>query len=72
MKVVRNRLRRLRFDHSEMTQEQLASELGVARQTVNSIEKSKFNPSVHLALRMGAVFECSVDDIFYLEEEENE
>ncbi|RMH86253.1 MAG: transcriptional regulator [Calditrichaeota bacterium] len=67
---MKNNLKQLRFDHNRMSQEALAQLLQVSRQTVNSIENGKFNPSVKLALKMAAVFNCRVEDIFYLEEEE--
>jgi putative transcriptional regulator len=68
-----NHLRRCRFDHHEISQEQLANAVGVTRQTIISIEKGKFTPSTLLALKLAKFFEKKVDDIFYLiEEEENE
>ncbi len=53
-----------------MSQDTLAKLLEVSRQTVNAIENGKFNPSVKLALKMAAVFQCRVEDIFFLEEDE--
>lgn len=67
---LKNNIRRLRFEHGEMSQDALAKLLNVSRQTVNSIENGKFNPSVKLALKMARVFQCKVEDIFYLEEEQ--
>ena len=46
------------------TQEDLASAIGVSRQTVNAIEKEKFDPSLPTAFRMANLFECSIEDIF--------
>ncbi|MEE3486359.1 helix-turn-helix transcriptional regulator [Prevotella sp. lc2012] len=51
-----------------MTQQQLAERIGVARQTINAIEAGKYVPSTVLALKMAAVFDKSVNDIFMLEE----
>ena len=51
-----------------MTQQQLAERIGVARQTINAIEAGKYVPSTVLALKMAAVFDKSVNDIFTLEE----
>ncbi len=65
-----NNLRRLRFEHDQMSQDALAKLLEVSRQTVNAIENGRFNPSVKLALKMAKVFNCRVEDIFYLEEDE--
>jgi len=52
----------------DMTQEDLAKLLGVSRQTVNSMEKNRYAPSTILALKLSAIFECSVNEIFQLEE----
>ena len=65
---VRNRIRELRFQHGEMTQEQLAREVGVTRQTIIAIEQGRYCPSLESALRMAKVFGLSVDQIFSLEE----
>ena len=51
-----------------MTQQQLAERIGVARQTINAIEAGKYVPSTVLALKMAAVFDKSVNEIFMLEE----
>lgn len=48
----------------ELTQEDLAKALGVSRQTINAIEKGKYNPSLDLAFKMAAYFETSIEDIF--------
>ena len=47
-----------------LTQEELAQALGVSRQTINAIEKGKYNPSLDLAFKMVAYFETSIEDIF--------
>jgi putative transcriptional regulator len=64
-----NNLRRCRFDHKEMSQEELANAIGVTRQTIHSIEKGKFVPSTLLALRLARFFEKTVDEIFYIIED---
>ena len=51
-----------------MTQQTLAEQLGVSRQTVNAIELGKFNPSTVLALKMSRIFNLPVNDLFELEE----
>jgi len=66
---ISNRLRELRFMHGEMTQQALAKEIGVARQTVIAIEQGRFAPSLESALRMAQVFGTTVDDIFALVDE---
>lgn len=64
-----NNLRRCRFEHHEISQQELANAVGVTRLTIHSIEKGKFNPSVLLALKIARFFKKPVDEIFYLEEE---
>ncbi|WP_430937290.1 helix-turn-helix transcriptional regulator [Saccharicrinis sp. 156] len=53
-----------------MTQESLAIEIGVSRQTINSIEKNRYIPSTVLALKISKIFDKSVNEIFELEEED--
>ncbi|MGO4289525.1 helix-turn-helix transcriptional regulator [Chitinophaga sp. RAB17] len=50
-----------------MTQEELAKKTGVSRQTINTIESGKYVPSTVLALKMAAIFNISVEEIFSLE-----
>ena len=54
----------------KMTQEELASVVGVTRQTIISIEQGKYIASLPLALKMAEIFEVSVEEIFKLEERE--
>lgn len=65
---VSNRVREFRFHNGEMTQQDLASRIGVARQTIIAIEQGRFCPSLESALRMAQVFEAPVDEIFTLED----
>jgi putative transcriptional regulator len=51
-----------------ISQDDLAKEIGVSRQTINSIERGRFVPSTILALKLAKFFECSVEDIFELED----
>lgn len=67
--TLKNRLKRYRFENGQITQAQLANRLEVSRQTIIAIENGKFNPSVKLALRMSAFFNCQLEDLFYLEED---
>lgn len=60
---MQNRLKVLRAMH-DLTQEQLARELGVTRQTIIAIEKGKYDPSLELAFRIARFFEVKVEDIF--------
>jgi len=65
-----NNLRRYRFDNNEMSQQDLADAVGVTRQTIFSIEKGKFVPSTLLALKIARFFKKSVEDIFFIIEDE--
>ena len=65
-----NNIRRCRFDHNEISQQELANEVGVTRLTIHSIETGKFNPSVLLALKIAFFFNKSIEEIFYLEEDQ--
>ncbi len=66
---VTNHLRRLRFEHGEMTQQALGDQLGVTRQTIIAIERGKYTPSLALALRIAHYFELAVEQVFSLAEE---
>jgi putative transcriptional regulator len=61
-------LKRFRFEHDSMTQQQLAERVGVTRQTIISIERGKYKPSVELALRLARVFRVPVEALFELDE----
>lgn len=61
---VRNNIRKLRFHHNEMTQEQLAAKVGVTRQTIIAIESAKYSPSLELAFRIALVFGAPLEDVF--------
>jgi putative transcriptional regulator len=52
----------------DLTQEELAKEIGVSRQTINSIEKNRYVPSTVLALKLSKLFNQPVNDFFELEE----
>jgi putative transcriptional regulator len=59
-----NTIRRLRFEHGEMTQQQLADKVGVTRQTIIAIEAGKYAPSLPLAFRIARTFGTTVEGIF--------
>lgn len=61
---ISNKIRRLRFDHDEMTQQQLADKVGVTRQTINAIEAAKYSPTLELAFKIADVFSKPLEDIF--------
>ena len=62
--AIRNKIRQLRFDRGEMTQQALADRIGVTRQTVNAIELGKYSPSLEVAFRIAAVFAAPLDEVF--------
>jgi putative transcriptional regulator len=66
---VRNRVREYRLRHG-LTQEELAQSVDVSRQSINSIERGRYTPSLALALRFAREFNCSTDELFELEEDE--
>ena len=65
-------LRRYRMSANGMTQQELADKVGVTRQTIFSIEKGKYSPSVGLALRLAEIFESTVEQLFELEKGTND
>lgn len=52
-----------------LSQGELAEAVGVTRQTINSIERGRYNPSLELAFKLGSFFDCQIEDIFEYEEE---
>ncbi len=60
---MKNRLKVLRAEH-DWTQEELATQLGTSRQTINSIETGKYDPSLPLAFKIARLFGRSIEDIF--------
>ena len=67
-----NKIRRMRFDHGEMTQAELAERVGVTRQTIVALEADRYTPSLTLALRIARTFGVSVEEAFTLEEDGNQ
>jgi len=61
---IANQIRRLRFEHGEMTQADLAERIGVTRQTIAAIEASKYGPSLEAAFRIAHVFGVGLDEVF--------
>jgi putative transcriptional regulator len=61
---IANQIRRLRFEHGEMTQGQLAEKIGMTRQTIAAIEAGKYSPSLEAAFRIAQVFGVGIDDVF--------
>lgn len=65
-------LRKYRFEHNEISQQDLANAVGVTRLTIHSIETGKFNPSALLALQIARFFNVKFEDMFYLIEDRSE
>ena len=61
---LKNQIRKLRFEHGEMTQQQLADRVGVARQTILALEAGKYAPSLPLAFRLATTFNAKIEDVF--------
>jgi putative transcriptional regulator len=61
---ISNQIRRLRFEHGEMTQQELADAIGLTRQTVIAIEKNRYSPSLEAAFRIAGVFGVPLDEVF--------
>jgi putative transcriptional regulator len=67
--IIKNNIRRLRFNAGEMTQQQLADAASVSRQTIVAIEKGNYSPSLELAFRIAHVFNTPLEEVFYYEPE---
>ena len=68
MGKIENRIRRLRFDHDEMTQAELANRAGCTRQTIIALEQGKYVPSITLAFQIARAFGVALEDVFQYEE----
>ncbi|MFC1875070.1 helix-turn-helix transcriptional regulator [Chloroflexota bacterium] len=68
MARVKNRIRRLRFDNNEMTQEALANRAGCTRQTIIALEQGKYVPSIELAFRVAKAFGVPLEEVFQYQE----
>ncbi|MDY7011913.1 MAG: helix-turn-helix transcriptional regulator [Planctomycetota bacterium] len=68
---LKNRIRRLRFDHDEITQQELANRVKVTRQTIIALEANKYAPSLPLAFRIARVFGVPVEEVFQYDEQES-
>jgi len=67
MGKIKNRIRRLRFDNNEMTQEELANKVGCTRQTIIALEQNKYVPSIELAFRVAKAFGVPLEEVFQYE-----
>ena len=70
--IINNRIRRLRFDHGEMTQEDLAARAGCTRQTIIALEQGKYVPSIELAFKIARVFGVPLEEVFQYEESQGD
>jgi putative transcriptional regulator len=61
---INNNIRKLRFFHNEMTQQELAQRVGVTRQTIIAMEQGKYSPSLELAFRIALAFDVPLDEVF--------
>lgn len=61
---IENQVRRLRFENGEMTQQALADQVGVTRQTVIAIEHGKYSPSLEVAFKIADVFKVGIEEVF--------
>lgn len=67
--AIQNQIRELRFAAAQMTQQQLADQVGVSRQTVNAIEGGKYSPSLEVAFRIARVLRRPLDQVFQAAEQ---
>ena len=67
---ISNNIRKLRFNHNEMTQQELADRTGVTRQTIVAIENGKYSPTLELAFRIAHIFDVHLDEVFSYNAEE--
>ncbi|MDI7741862.1 helix-turn-helix transcriptional regulator [Lysinibacillus fusiformis] len=65
---MKNNIKEMRVKH-QLTQDDLAERLEVSRQTIISLEKERYNPSITLAFKLARLFGCQIEDIFSYEEE---
>jgi len=68
---ITNRVRRLRFDNGEITQQQLADRVGVTRQTIIAIESGRYSPSLPLAFKLARTFRVPIEKVFQYEDTDN-
>jgi putative transcriptional regulator len=61
---ISNDIRRLRFEHGQMTQQDLANRAGCTRQTIIVLEKERYVPSLSLAFRIARVFSRTIEEVF--------
>lgn len=65
---MKNNIKKFRAKYN-FTQDELAEMLDVSRQTIISLEKERYNPSIMLAFKLARIFSCQIEDIFIYEED---
>lgn len=66
--AITNRIRKLRFENNEMTQEELAARAGCTRQTIIALEQGKYVPSIELAFKISRALGANLEDVFMYED----
>ena len=66
---ITNEIRKLRFEHGEMTQQELADRAGCSRQTIVLLEQGRYVPSLSLAMKIARIFDTDVESVFQLSED---
>ena len=69
---ITNKIRKLRFEHGEMTQRELAQKVGCTRQTINAIEAGKYGPALELAFKIAGIFGVGIEEVFQYEFQEDD
>ena len=67
MPKIQNRIRRLRFNRDEMTQQELAEKAGCTRQTIIAVEQGKYVPSLELSFKIAQAFNVPLEEVFQYE-----
>ncbi len=67
---ITNRVRRLRFEHGEMSQQALADRVGCTRQTIIALEQGKYVPSLSLAFKIARAFGATIEELFEYDDKE--
>lgn len=65
---INNSIKELRANEDRMTQQALADQVGVTRQTINALEGGAYTPSLALALKIARLFDKSIEEIFWIDE----
>lgn len=70
--ILVNKIKLARVKNGDLTQQELADKVGCSRQTINSIEKGKFKPSIELVLKLSMALDTKIEELFYLEASDEE